>query len=460
MNRWIIVVNIALVMIIGCSGSSSTPAEPGAPEINNHASIAGAFNNPQDVTKTCLSCHVNAGSEFMLTSHWTWVSDQVELPGGSGEVPFGKINSINNFCIAVPGNWARCTQCHAGYGWSDTSFDFSNEENIDCLVCHDTTGTYKKDMKTAGMPADDVDLGMVARNVGLPTRASCGICHFYGGGGDGVKHGDMDTTMADCPESTDVHMGRLNFSCQECHVTDNHDILGRLPHLNSNKSRDVQCTSCHVGTVHNDGTYNSHTLSIACQTCHIPAYAYDVATVMNWDWSTAGLEAAPDERVWNKKKGSFILASNVTPEYYWWNGDMDLYLPGQTMDSAVVTDLSMPMGDIDDPNARIWPFKVHRGVQPYDVGYSHFLSPKLFGPGGFWATWDWNQAFTNGADASGVEYSGQYGWAETTMFWSINHMVQAEENALTCMQCHGDEGLMPWAELGYEGDPMIIGGRW
>lgn len=121
--------------------------------------------------------------------------------------------------------------------------------------------------------------------------------------------------------------------------------------------------------------------------------------------------------------------------------------------------IGTPADDVD-PIARIWPFKVHRGVQPYDVGYSHFLSPKLFGPGGYWATWDWEQAFTNGADASGVEYSGEYGWAETTMFWPINHMVQVEENALTCMQCHGDDGLMPWTELGYEGDPMIIGGRW
>ena len=36
----------------------------------------------------------------------------------------------------------------------------------------------------------------VAQNVGLPARENCGGCHFYGGGGDGVKHGDLDFKTA------------------------------------------------------------------------------------------------------------------------------------------------------------------------------------------------------------------------------------------------------------------------
>jgi len=52
--------------------------------------------------------------------------------------------TINNFCINLNGNWPRCTSCHIGYGWEDANFDFNDMSKIDRLVCHDTTGKYKK----------------------------------------------------------------------------------------------------------------------------------------------------------------------------------------------------------------------------------------------------------------------------------------------------------------------------
>jgi hypothetical protein len=44
-------------------------------------------------------------------------------------------------------------RCHIGYGWEDKSFDFNDPRNIDCLVCHDKTDTYKKIKGGAGWPA-------------------------------------------------------------------------------------------------------------------------------------------------------------------------------------------------------------------------------------------------------------------------------------------------------------------
>ncbi len=49
--------------------------------------------------------------------------------------------TLNNFCISIHSNEPRCASCHVGYGWKDASFDFSSEEKVDCLVCHDRTGT-------------------------------------------------------------------------------------------------------------------------------------------------------------------------------------------------------------------------------------------------------------------------------------------------------------------------------
>jgi len=108
----------------------------------------------------------------------------------------GKKNVINNFCVATASNWVRCTSCHIGYGWKDTSFDHSSEENIDCLVCHETTGSYKKFPTSAGHPNDEPKkwppkkgklrqphyLQKIAQSVGKPGRSQCGTCLFYGGG--------------------------------------------------------------------------------------------------------------------------------------------------------------------------------------------------------------------------------------------------------------------------------------
>jgi len=37
--------------------------------------------------------------------------------------------------------------------------------------------------------------------------------------------------------------------------------------------------------------------------------------------------------------------------------------------------------------------------------------------------------------------------------------VQPKEQALQCYDCHGENGRMDWAALGYFGDPMTWGGR-
>lgn len=40
---------------------------------------------------------------------------------------------------------------------------------------------------------------------------------------------------------------------------------------------------------------------------------------------------------------------------------------------------------------------------------------------------DWNKAAEAGMKASGLEYSGAYGFAATETYWPINHMVAAKE---------------------------------
>ncbi len=155
------------------------------PHLDHSAYFKKPIESPQSVTKACLHCHENSSKEIMKPPHWTWISGDVVRNGKL--VRLGKKNLINNFCISVVGNWSSYVTCHAGYGWSDKKFDFSNSENIDCLVCHDGSGTYSKEKD--GLPKPNTDLAAVAGSVRRPNRENCGVCHFNGDGGMGFFYG-------------------------------------------------------------------------------------------------------------------------------------------------------------------------------------------------------------------------------------------------------------------------------
>ncbi len=314
-----VILIVAVPVILLATPDAEAKSNPWAtvPESREHTSHAnlmqGPFANGSEVTAACLSCHEDAAQQVMHTSHWTWESEPVLLPGRTEPVTTGKKNSINNFCIGIQGNWPSCTSCHAGYGWEDANFDFSNPELVDCLVCHDTSGGYVKGK--AGIPVEGVDLLAAAQSVGTPTRQNCGGCHFSGGGGDAVKHGDLDQSLFFPQESVDVHMGRYDFLCVDCHKTVDHQIAGNSISVNAVESNPISCTDCHSADVHDDERLNDHTDAVACQTCHIPEGALREATKMHWDWSTAGQDLPEDKHSYLKIKGSFIYERNFVPEY-------------------------------------------------------------------------------------------------------------------------------------------------
>jgi octaheme c-type cytochrome (tetrathionate reductase family) len=443
-----------------------------------HKAITGPFATPMDVTKKCLECHADAATDIMKTTHWTWASEQ-EISGKKGKVMLGKKTAINNFCISLDSNWPRCTSCHIGYGWKDAKFDFNDKTRVDCLVCHDSTGTYKKPPPAAGMPAGftgnpefdakPVDLVAVAQSVGKPGKKNCVVCHGFGGGGNNVKHGDIDSSMANPTKAIDVHMGSdsLNFSCQECHATQKHNIKGNALVVTPGGKNHIDCNGCHDPKPHKNANLNRHTATVACQTCHIPTFAKAMPTKVNWDWSTAGQDIKVDEQVfgtekrdgYDKKKGHFTWAKDVVPTYKWYNGQATVYLRGEKIDPAKVTELNAPVGSIKDKTAKIYPFKVHTGKQIYDKENKYFLTIKTWPTNkedkdAYWKNYDWDKAVRAGSEASGLAYSGSYDFAPTIMYWRINHMVAPASEALKCNDCHAEKGRLDWKALGYKGDPM------
>jgi octaheme c-type cytochrome (tetrathionate reductase family) len=419
-----------------------------------------ALTTGPEVTQACLSCHPEAADDVMHTSHWTWESGPYTLAGHDEPVYGGKKNLLNNFCISINANWPPCTACHAGYGWEDENYDFSVKSNVDCLVCHDTTGSYVK--KNAGYPADTVDLVAVAESVGIPDRDNCGGCHFTGGGGDAVKHGDLDNSLLNPTGDLDVHMGEYDMICTDCHRTEKHDIAGRSITVSMDNTNQVYCTDCHAKEPHEDARINDHTDTVACQTCHIPAFARKEATKTEWYWSEAGQDLPEDPHEYLKIKGRFVYDKEVIPTYGWYSGTADRYILGDTIDPTQPTVMNLPHGDISDAQSLIFPFKVHTADQIYDTVNNYLLAPKTAGEGGFWTDFDWDQAARLGSETSGLQYSGNYDFAPTEMYWPITHMVAPAEDAVQCEECHtleGAPGRLDWEALGYPGDPMYFGGR-
>ena len=482
--KWFLpIMGLVLIFAAGMSPAEKAMAQESDP-VPDHAGITS-----YDGASTCLECHEGAAQEVMATSHWTWE----HVDPDSGQL-LGKNNIINNYCIAVSSNEPRCTSCHVGWGYSDSSFDFTDENAVDCLVCHDTTGTYKKFPTAAGFPVigepkefsgkvwNPPDLALIAQNVGVTSRDTCGACHFFGGGGDAVKHGDLDSTLFATTRDVDVHMGvdGEDFTCTECHVTKGHDIPGTT--YPAQETDEKMCESCHLDNPHESGetveglaialgdALNTHTDRIACQTCHIPEFARGgLPTKMFWDWSTAGMKnddgsiiVTKDEAtgmpLYDSRKGSFTWEANVVPEYVWFNGGVTYVTLEDTFTPDDLVLINSLHGERADEASKIFPVKVFDGIQPFDAATGKLAVPHLFGgdENAYWKNWDWGKALMAGQASVGLEFSGEIGWINSRMVWIQNHMVAPADMALTCDSCHAAEGRLDFAALGYTEEETLV----
>jgi len=410
--------------------------------------LQGPFQTPQEVTEACISCHNLSDEEIMNSSHWNW--QRTEYVMGQGVKSIGKANVINNFCIGAQSNEQACAKCHIGFGMTDQDFTFEASRNVDCMVCHDNSDAYLKASAQAGYPDRSVNLQKVAQSVGRPRKENCGACHFFSGGGNNVKHGDLESALLSTSVEVDVHMASngIDLSCVDCHSAENHKMKGKLYSVSSSNYSRSSCVQCHDAAVHQNEILNTHFAKVSCQACHIPEYAKVNPTKMEWYWSEAGqlkegepfhLEDSAGNHTYLSTKGRFAWQSNVVPEYVWFNGTADHYMLGDTIDTIPVQ-INRLFGSATDKESKIIPVKVHRGNQIYDPVNNYLVQPKLFdtrkGEGAFWSDFDWDAAAKAGMEKIGLDYSGSYGFVETEMYWPVNHMVAPAAKALRCDQCH------------------------
>jgi octaheme c-type cytochrome (tetrathionate reductase family) len=451
------------------------------PDHSKFAALQENFATGPEVTRACLTCHATAAKEIHKTEHWKW-----EYKNPTTGQLLGKRHVVNNFCTSAAANYDSCATCHIGYGMKD-GFDFTSEQNVDCLVCHDTTGKYKKQPGLAGnvvgrdmeLPPGSgkivkaIDLKGIAQHVGKTSRVTCGVCHFNGGGGDGVKHGDLDSSLESPEKALDVHMDAdgNNFSCAVCHQTDGHQVPGsryaptaqdkRPAHLRgkADAGNPTTCQACHGQAPHkapNAAKLNDHTARVACQTCHIPTFARGgIPTKMSWDWSTAG-KRGPDgkplvvkneegEVTYNGIKGDFVMAQKVIPEYVWFNGTVQYTLPGDKIeDNGKPIGSNRFEGSATDGKSLIWPVKLFTGKQPYDPVNKTLIAPHLAGADttAYWTNLNWEKAAAAGMEAIHQPFSGKVSFIATESMWPITHMVAPAKDALKCEACHASGGRL------------------
>jgi len=448
--------------------------------------MRGQLSLPE-VTARCLACHEDTGADILKTAHWNWQGPTPALSGKEHSATIGLKSTIDNYDISLAPNPAMTSAFHIGEPPALDGAD--NPGKIDCLVCHDTTGTYKR-----GVAAPWLDIQMTAEKVGRPSRANCGSCHFYGGGGAGIKNGDLSPAMVKPRPEDDVHMGKVDMRCQDCHAVSKHQIAG----LSFNApvvERRASCFYCHGQAPHGiigviGRHIDDHVKAIACETCHVPQFARSQPTQMSIDFSTAGKDGvAPklqfDRPTYDKRYGTRTWGRDVVPVYRWFDGSRQSYILGDKIDPSKTIVLNAPLGDRRNPQAKITPFKVHRAVQPYDSEQNILAAVKF--EDGLWKDYDWTKAVAEGMAAVGKTFSGKVGFVQTEMYSSVHHEVPPAKKSLGCADCHAPQNVacarchanaagmnqpehtrrvypektarFDFKALGYEGDPALTGGR-
>ena len=414
---------------------------------------------------TCLACHDQEAREVQNSVHYQWM----------GEVPFavngpalqGKLlTGVNSYCINILGNWNGCGNCHIGLGAKPAAeVTPAQLANIDCLICHHQD--YKR-VKVNGVFVPDPTLNMdtIAQTVHKPTRSTCLVCHATSGGSDNCKRGDLalaHKTTAD--RDFDVHMATAgaNLNCQACHTTQNHRIAGRgsdLRQTDLNITMSCSTLTCHPGkasgTGHNNTYIDKHVARVACQTCHIRTFARNAS-------DTTATEATEIYRNWTlphlTASGAIhptgTYANTIIPAYRFWSGYSYNYNLGEDAWIDPLTGkypTSRPVGDINDPLSKLYPFKYKRSLQPLATRLNKLIAldtSVYFPNNGLDANTRLNNAVMAGLRNMAYNPAEGYAMVETDTYQLINHEVTPRAQALQCADCHGSTLQMNLPALGY-----------
>ena len=458
--------------------------------IQEHLSIE-SYEGPQ----TCIACHEQEAHDALNSVHMQWYGATPNLSNTDGE-PLGKAEAgINTFCTYAMSSKGACFGCHVR---ADGNSGHAPEiGDVDCLMCHNdtyqrttvmdkenpitvenilgetrkyifgrqdpVTGDYTTVPDFDKMPVGTTMVDL-AQTVHMQTKKSCLRCHAKAGGGDWTKRGDMGLNSSALSVYEDVHMsayeGRADMSCTSCHKGDKHKIGGRGIDLRADETTAPSCTDCHEAQPHSDKELNRHANGqVACQTCHISEFAKGGATEMSRNWL---------EPHWNPAfcagQGGFvgreIKASNVKPEYRFFDGTSYVYNLGETIVPNADGSYTMAKanGSIFDGVSKIVPIKNHWSNMPLHDETQQIIAPEIMQ---MFMIGDFDVAVKKGMQNMGL--TGDYSMIDVNAEMLITHGVGPKNTALECNDCHDMSGKtpdgsrqLPFTELGYHNWPEQV----
>ena len=411
----------------------------------------------------CMMCHQDAYKRKAVPTIPTGDFDkdfQVNL-GDFGELAFGwdSDDSVESVDLTYDGRLDILDLGVFSNHWLERGgaeelafIDFEGTE-------HTWTLPYEGGSDDLTLIPDSAAMGEItpleaARTVHMPTRASCLQCHATAAGGDGLKRGDLAMAGANPPVELDVHLSAdgANLTCQACHQTQDHRMLGRGLDLRANDRPEMlTCDSldCHTSTPHHLKKLNDHTARVACQTCHISTYAKLAPTEVHRDW----LDPHWVQGLFGGQGGykpREHTASDLIPTYGWYDGTSEVYRLGQVPplrgDGAYET--AAPIGSVDS-NSKIYPLKEHTANAAMHSESGQLIpssTTKFFFTGKF------EDAVADGMSELGL--TGNWSVENVHAYQTLNHGVEPKESALDCGQCHRQLGSEPTrlnlrSELGY-----------
>ena len=415
-----------LITLLSLCASGSTPVAQAGP----HSSLPGPFTTLAEANRQCVACHKTQAGDIRKGVHWNWERKRVT---GKQTTLSQKSTDLTRFGLAADVNPAACRRCHI----STHPLTTNESTDINCLVCHDTTGAYQPDLQ------GEV-LAKIVRATGMPTAQNCQTCH------------DRQCGLApnnDRAITVDVHITQHGFSCQRCHPGNGHHNFSRKMINPSGGDTTEGCASCHTLSPHKLSRLNQHATLIACQSCHIPSWGNNAPAVISWNWLLS------DSRETSYQTGKklftdqgFLSSQDITPLFFWDNGTDVVYTRGERIQPEQTARLQAP--GPRTPASKIMPFSVHYGTQFYDAKYRYLISPKLsLAKAPFFRSSERTVSISEGMDAIRLPYSGQYAITTTVSYRRINHGVVETDKALGCMDCHGESSIFNWQNLGYEQDP-------
>lgn len=207
-----------------------------------------------------------------------------------------------------------------------------------------------------------------------------------------------------------------NLSCQACHESQNHHMLGRgLDLLDNDSPEPLECNRCHSGNLHASSTINRHMEHVACQTCHIPTSPRTLPP--KWPAIGSRPSGAPRSSAVAAGNRVKIRGLDLTPTYAWFDMTSQNYTLFQPADLKTGTriEFAQPNGNVAAANARIFPMKEHTSASARYAPTGEIIPHSTYM---YLATGDIDKAVREGMRIAGIP-GATYDWVDLHTYQTL-----------------------------------------